>query len=384
MSPLEAAYEYASLPLCVIDAVFSLGARYESTERTVQDWCKRYGWRVARGEGREEHRVTDFLNILQAYENRWDDIARDVFANRQRTSTRSGILKAEAVYRFSKVLQHFGIETFADSLRLGLRDDVRQAIKSIPGQGSGLSFHYFLILAGHTDAVKADRMVRRFVANALGMRDVSPELAENLVRDASTLLRPEFPKLSPSALDNKIWKYQRGQNGTLSEVTGGGHGSNDGPELKQFPMQAEMHGPEVREPFTSYERPYGGHMKTRQQTAFENLQRELHTKRGITAPLQVTGEPDDYVFTAVNGVTVIIGPNGGYIVPAVRSYLKSSDGAVYADEYWAKQDNHPATASHFITGHLGPVVGRDFKCVEVMCPCQSESDDSRRKRSVPR
>lgn len=94
-------------------------------------------------------------------------------------------------------------------LKSGLRYDLRQAIKAIPGQSSGLSYAYFLVLAGNQDGVKADRMVTRFVANALGVRNVTPELAEELVRNASTVLRAEFPRLVPSSLDNKIWKYQR-------------------------------------------------------------------------------------------------------------------------------------------------------------------------------
>jgi hypothetical protein len=213
----DAAYEYASLPLCVIDAVFSIGVRYESTERTVSDFCARYRWQR---DGRErtggDHAISDFLQILQSYENRWEALACEVFHNRQRTSTRSGILKAEAVYRFAKTLQQFGVETFADALKMGLRDDLRRAIKTIPGQASGLSYSYFLILAGNEDGVKADRMVMRFVANALGVPNVTPELAEELVRKASAMLRSEFPKLMPSTLDNKIWKYQRDQDDRAS------------------------------------------------------------------------------------------------------------------------------------------------------------------------
>jgi hypothetical protein len=207
--PTDAAYEYASLPLCVIDAVFSIGVRYESTERTVTEFCGRYRWQRD-GRGRTaEHPISDFLVIVQPYENRWEDMADRIFRNRQRTSSRSGILKAEATFRFAKTLQHFGLETFADVLKSGLRNDLRQAIKAIPGQSSGLSYAYFLILAGNQDGVKADRMVTRYVANALGVRNVAPELAEELVRNASKVLRAEFPRLVPSSLDNKIWKYQR-------------------------------------------------------------------------------------------------------------------------------------------------------------------------------
>jgi hypothetical protein len=207
--PSDPAYEYSSVPLCVIDAVFSIGVRYESTERTVTEFCDRFGWQRD-GRGREkEHSITEFVRIMRPYENRWEDMACDVFRNRQRTSSRSGILKAEATYRFAKVLQEFGIENFEDVLRSGLRDDLRRASKVIPGQGSGLSYAYFLILAGNENGVKADRMVTRFIADALGKRSVDSEMAEELVRNASAALRNEFPRLVPSSLDNKIWKYQR-------------------------------------------------------------------------------------------------------------------------------------------------------------------------------
>jgi hypothetical protein len=189
--------------------VFSIGVRYESTERTVTEFCARYHWQRD-GRGREkEHTTSEFLKLLQPYENRCENMADDVFRNRQRTSTRSGILKAEATFRFAKALQQFGSETFADVLKSGLRNELRQAIKAIPGQASGLSHAYFLILAGNQDGVKPDRMVTRFVADALTVRSVAPEIAEELVRSASKVLRPEFPMLVPSTLDNKIWKYQR-------------------------------------------------------------------------------------------------------------------------------------------------------------------------------
>ena len=204
-------YEYAHLALCVIDSVYSLGVRYESVVRTVADFCRRFDWEQDRIKATAEHTISEFLNMLSPYENRWDNLADQVFRNRQRTSTRSGILKAEAVYRFAKTLQQFRIETFADALGLTYRDSLRRAIASIPGQGSGLSFNYFLILAGDTNTVKADRMVTRFVADALGIKTVSAELCEKLVREAVVILRPEFPKLTPSVLDHAIWDYQRRQ-----------------------------------------------------------------------------------------------------------------------------------------------------------------------------
>ena len=37
---LSDAYYYSSLPLCVIDAVFSIGVKYTSTENTVRRYCE--------------------------------------------------------------------------------------------------------------------------------------------------------------------------------------------------------------------------------------------------------------------------------------------------------------------------------------------------------
>jgi hypothetical protein len=210
-------YEYSALPLCVTDAVFSLGVRYESTERTVRELCERYGWEMSRKLASAELTMSDFLKILQPYENRWEDMARDVFRNHQRTSSRSGILKSEAVYRVCKILQDHGAETFAAfrrALESGQGEDLRRAFTAVRGQGSGLSFNYLRILTGDTNAVKADRMVTRFVADGLRVRNVKPELCERLIREASAILRTEYPKLMPSLLDHAIWKYQRAQEET--------------------------------------------------------------------------------------------------------------------------------------------------------------------------
>jgi hypothetical protein len=206
----EETYEYSSLGLCVIDAVYSIGVRYESTSRTVGDFCRKYGWEKNRAKAKEEHTISAFIAALQPYENKWEELAVKVFDNRQRTSSRGGILKAEAVFRFAKVLQKFKIERFADVMS-GMKGDVRRAILEIRGQSSGLSYNYFLMLAGKTDKVKEDRMISRFVANAVGRANLSDGESEQLVRAAAGVLQTEYPKLTPTSLDYLIWKYQRDQ-----------------------------------------------------------------------------------------------------------------------------------------------------------------------------
>jgi hypothetical protein len=201
-------YEYASVPLCVIDAVFSIGVRYTGVTNTIDNFCKFSHWEKDRKKARTEHIVSQLLSILSPYENRFDELAENVFRNRQLTSARSGIRKAEAVYRFAKALQHHGIETFSDAIQRGKDRELGEAVRRIPGQSSGLSFAYFLMLVGHRDVVKPDRMLRRFVALAID-KPVSQDYADDLVVRASAVLRTQFPNLTPSVLDNAIWTYQQ-------------------------------------------------------------------------------------------------------------------------------------------------------------------------------
>ncbi len=204
-------YSYASLPLCVIDAVYSVGVRYTPTiPRTVQNWCLRQQrqWAIYRTAGSSEHSIEDFVKLLDGHD--FEALARDVFSNRQRTSTSSGILKAEAVYRFARVLRDFHINVFGDTEDATLNQSVEKAIRKIPGQKSGISFSYFLMLAGSDKFVKADRMICRFVAEAIqASKTVSPAMAQSLVVEASSELKREIPGLTPRLLDYAIWTYQR-------------------------------------------------------------------------------------------------------------------------------------------------------------------------------
>jgi hypothetical protein len=206
---LDNEFDYASLPLCIIDAVFSLGAHYESTRHTVRGFCQAHGWEMSAAKDGIEHTTSELISILEPYSTDFE--RRNPFDNRQRTSSRSGITKAEAVYRFALALHEFGIETLSNALSRGNDTALEQRIKSIPGQASGLSFSYFLILAGHRNFVKADRMVRRFVSAGIGRPRVSEDHAKWLIVRACAGINCRVPDLTPAALDNAIWKFQRGQ-----------------------------------------------------------------------------------------------------------------------------------------------------------------------------
>jgi hypothetical protein len=167
-------HEYASLPLCIIDAVFSIGVKYASTKLVPPRWAEAQipAWPIYRRGAIIEHSISDFLKALDSLPS--DRLAASVFKNRQRTSSKNGILKAEAVRQFAMALRDSGVERFSDCKGVATLEAAEALVRqTIKGQRSGMSFDYFRILVGQ-ETVKADRMVCRFVACAAGLDHVAP------------------------------------------------------------------------------------------------------------------------------------------------------------------------------------------------------------------
>jgi hypothetical protein len=199
--------DYACLPLGIIDAVFSLGAHYASTRNTVRRFCAfvRSHWMCKAAAGLS---VSDFLVMYETLGIQ--SMAEQVYQNRQRTSPRHGILKAEAALRFAETLRDFGVEDLKGAADIRGMPSFEATIRIIPGQGQGTSLLYFYMLTGSVDHVKPDRWAHRFVEHAIHRSLDSQALSDALVR-ASALLREEYPHLTPRALDALVWRYQQRQ-----------------------------------------------------------------------------------------------------------------------------------------------------------------------------
>ena len=92
------------------------------------------------------------------------------------------------------------------------------------------------------------------------------------------------------------------------------------------------------------------------------------------------------VFTEVNGVTVIIGAQGSYKIPAVRTYPTGIESAINARSLWNTQKQwdreNPQEAHKRRTGHFSPIVDEGLKCGNNECPCQKENAARRQSRSL--
>ena len=203
-------YGYHNLPLCIIDAVFSIGVTYQSTENTVKRICEHFGVTRLREKElapqSEQLSVFAFIQFHQGFT--FQEMAEKIYQNKQRTSTCNGILKAEATYLFASVVKKYGVEYLQDVNKI-LGDEKFEAdIARIHGLSSGLSTRYFYMLAGDENFIKPDRMIRRFIQAAIG-RDLSIEDCQALLLAAHAELVRDYPLLTPRSLDHEIWLYQR-------------------------------------------------------------------------------------------------------------------------------------------------------------------------------
>jgi endonuclease III len=191
-------YTYKSLPLALIDAVFSIGVKYRATENTVERFCRNQSpaWSRFRPEVGPEHPVSQFLDTVANLKA--EEVAERIYGNRQRTSAVNGILKAEAVTRCARVLVSHGIDCFADAWKLQHNATLENEFRKVPGQGSGISFSYLKMLCGDDDGIKPDRHITRFmarhaIADVQQLRAVAAEL-----------------RISARMLDYAIWQKMSG------------------------------------------------------------------------------------------------------------------------------------------------------------------------------
>jgi len=212
-------YYYQSLPLCIIDSVFSINANYNSTRNTVHRFCNYFNIFPVYSRERlptvKQLSISQFLTMTRKYSI--DDLAGKIYQNHQRTSTRNGILKAEAVNLFVSAIVKYQVDFFQDVDRIIGNPNFERDIARIPGQGSGITTNYFYMLAGSDEYVKPDRMVLRFIGNATHM-SFGNEACQDLLKMSQKVLFKDHPQLTPRTLDYLIWDFQKKEGKIKTEI----------------------------------------------------------------------------------------------------------------------------------------------------------------------
>ncbi|MBR6873900.1 MAG: hypothetical protein IKN17_10385 [Ruminococcus sp.] len=202
-----------SLPICILDAVYSIGIRYKSARTNWIKYCDLYNikYDVMRNHENDEpdkteHTIADFLNNFRKI-NDYDKFLEKTGMTRHRTSPKNGILKIEACVKVAEIMNQHGINTVADFRSYKNKETLDSDILSVKGQGSGIMLKYLYMLAGYSDRCKPDRMMLRFVRRYYP--DAKESDIQELLESAVDKLKESYPDMTVRWLDNAIWTYEK-------------------------------------------------------------------------------------------------------------------------------------------------------------------------------
>ena len=216
---LSAGYYYQSLPLAVIDAVFSIGVRYESVVNAVHCFAGRAGWRIYRPHGspypevNEQRTMSEFLAEFTKLTP--SEHPSTIFGNRSFANPASAkpIPKAELVRQVAAVLVSLGIERFVDFQSFPEPRALDEALCTLPAMSSGVIVSYIRMLCGSETDVKPDRHIHAFIRAASGNATLLLTNSEvsSLMKAAALALASEqgLNHLTPRMLDHAVWNLQR-------------------------------------------------------------------------------------------------------------------------------------------------------------------------------
>lgn len=212
LDPAPRTQRWRSLTYCILDAVWSIGARYDSV---VVPLVRRVA--AEHGDGDPLVPVLEPLPPdpapLHAFLSRFSDRnPLSAHTNRQRTSPRGGSLKADVAQAHARVFVDHGVNTLHD-IDVLIRDRQRcehvdATLRRLPGEGQhGVRRNYLWMLTGDEDLVKPDRMVLAWLArhgvetDALGATLHLRLIAQHLTASG----RP----ITPWEVDHAIWSAER-------------------------------------------------------------------------------------------------------------------------------------------------------------------------------
>lgn len=212
LNPQPRKQRWVSLSLCIVDAVWSIGAHYDNVViPLVRDLATEFGVEQPTVPTSESIDA-DPLPLTRLADLSVDELIR--YTNWQNTSTRRGIRKADAVLRHIHVFREHRVTGLAEAIAL-FGDEKRFAavnkdLGAIPGEGAhAVRRNYLWMLIGQDDLIKPDRMVLRWfkkhgvAVDPAGARD----LIAALVPAVSARLRRN---VTAWEIDHALWNAGRG------------------------------------------------------------------------------------------------------------------------------------------------------------------------------
>ncbi|MBB5235010.1 hypothetical protein [Deinococcus budaensis] len=194
---------YANGNYCVLDCVFSPRANWEFTVKPMVERFAAYGWE------KDIRTFSDFVADVDSFgEGKFERYAAEVLIN---LGVLSGRRKAEVAYDVAKFLIQNDIEYVADFHRLSTYEVEElvgfRLVESVRGMGSVLA-SYLILLFGREDYIKVDTLLNRLMGHIGDWKFRYGNPQDILAIRKAIITVAEEMKITPSRLDNALWKYE--------------------------------------------------------------------------------------------------------------------------------------------------------------------------------
>lgn len=193
---------YGSLAMCIVEAIQSTRSHYTSVQRVIRRYTE------YRGEQEANAKADNATDLIRTFDELGGpDHWADRVGNRKPTSTNANApLKATAILEAARALAELDLAT-AEQLRQAddaLLERAQDVWNAVPGQRSGLTWSYLLMLAG-VRGFASDHLVSRYLARALQISENDLSADGIVVLVDNVALRTGQ---NPQCLGNTIWRFE--------------------------------------------------------------------------------------------------------------------------------------------------------------------------------
>lgn len=205
----------AHLSVALMDSVFHSRSRHDDdVVSAAEQYCNRF--RVSRTRAdRWNPPPAEEQETLMALIRRYDEFGADWMADEVfrhgSPFTEATAANSESVLRAARALRRIGINVLQDVPTRSC-DRIEHELRLSVGLGE-TTVRMLLMYTGGDDFVRGDDHIRKFVADAMGRKQISGATAERLVRWSAYEL-----VLSPRYLDYRIWKLRSMQTAGQDET----------------------------------------------------------------------------------------------------------------------------------------------------------------------
>lgn len=195
--------QYQSLPICIIDCVYSLRTKYNSVTVPI---VHRYAAKYLESDIRNpDDTISTFINHLNTIGLR--RFADEIVCNHQVLGGKAKIPKEQVCLTVATYLKCLNIETLEDFRNYSYPELLEIVLVGVKGLGDA-GVNYLFMLAGDENRCKPDVHIHKSIKDACRCY-VSNNECQQIYTEAVSILRADYPHLTVRDLDYAVWSHYR-------------------------------------------------------------------------------------------------------------------------------------------------------------------------------